>query len=128
MPKPFKSPSDTTIYSPGLRKANTTLCNEDNALINKITNFVESICISSLGNSKGEGHHRTNDGSTCTTPDSRRVVDHHRLHTDEGETSLVAEEEANKTSDQLLVQAECFKAWVEAPKCTGNKTMVFPKC
>ena len=40
----FKSLSDTTIYSPGLRK---TSCNTENdALIDKISNFVESIKIS----------------------------------------------------------------------------------
>ena len=39
--QPFlvKSPSDTTLYSPGLRKVN----NEDVTLIEKISNFVESI-------------------------------------------------------------------------------------
>ena len=39
----FKSPFDTTIYSPGLRHAS----NEDVSLIEKISNFVESIKLDS---------------------------------------------------------------------------------
>ena len=39
----FKSPFDTTIYSPGLRRAS----NEDVSLIEKISNFVESIRLDS---------------------------------------------------------------------------------
>ena len=38
-----KSPSDTTLYSPGLRKASQN----DIALIEKISNFVESIHLDS---------------------------------------------------------------------------------
>ena len=37
LPQTIKSPSDTTIYSPGLRKAN------DASLIEKKSNFVDSL-------------------------------------------------------------------------------------
>ena len=48
-PSAIKSPSDTTIYSPGLRK----MSNEDVSLIKKISQFVESIRIDSSGKGKG---------------------------------------------------------------------------
>ena len=46
----FKSPSDTTIYSPGLRKVNS----EDVSLIEKISNFVESIKLDMKRSSRGQ--------------------------------------------------------------------------
>ena len=92
-----KSPSDTTIYSPGLRKAN----NDD--LIKKTSNFVESIRID------GRKSRRTSREATPTiTRDSRRVVTPRCEETPH----------PDRVADQLLVQAERFKAKIKAPK--GN--------
>ena len=142
----FKSPSDTTIYSPGLRKAS----NEDVSLIEKISNFVESIRLD--GRSE---HHQSdrkekdvdrtepstsrtkhgNDTSTSCMKDSSyrtplqspsvRQDTRHFEYSDQRMCS--SERERRKpddrnnnddVTDQLIVQAEHFKARVEAPK--GN--------
>ena len=46
----LKSPSDTTIYSPGVRKASSGGCDTESALIGKISNFVEGIRLDSNRN------------------------------------------------------------------------------
>ena len=39
----IKSPSDTTIYTPGLQRINFAETNQNNRMLDKITNFVESV-------------------------------------------------------------------------------------
>ena len=68
-PPGFKSPSDTTIYSPGLRRAS----NEDISLIEKISNFVESIRIDER-RSRSTGKDKDRQGRSKPSRDVRRVV------------------------------------------------------
>ena len=114
----IKSPSDTTLYSPGLRRINET--NIDDCMVNKISNFVENIRIrggssrASPAEASGDrrGNHTVTAGSS--NRDSR----------DDPQREILQGERA---TDQLLLQAEKFKARVEAPKgmntCNG---MIMP--
>ena len=74
-----KSPSDTTIYSPGLRK----MSNEDISLIEKISNFVESIRLDGKNrvsrhvtrdeqNAKNAGHDNVTNLTDCEETISTR--------------------------------------------------------
>ena len=135
----FKSPSDTTIYSPGLRRVNRTPVSPlgenvtELSIIDKISNFVESIKIDSRkGLDRGD--------QECSG--DKRVFEqggnHHHQHaaTDGPSTSLhrdrayssdeqqESELQAKQVADRLLVQAEKFRAKVEAPK--GNYQMLMP--
>ena len=134
----IKSPSDMTIYTPALRKAD----NEDVKLIEKISNFVESIRLDdrrhrSGSGDKRDGHGRRNtmEGSSQSQSiereDVRQVEHAHRnrsghsrdrdtghRHSSELSKSPVQAEQGDQIADQLLVQGEKFKARIEAPK--GN--------
>ena len=96
----FKSPSDTTIYSPGLRHIN----NEEVSLMEKISNFVESIRLDTRKQPRQ---------SPAAANGARR-----RDNTDNQEPDWVV--------DQLLVQAEKFKAKIEAPKGNDFQSMLMP--
>ena len=149
----FKSPSDTTIYSPVLRK----VFNKDVSLIEKISNFVESIRIDTcrdrtrdipdipttpaikttgdktqvtLGEMLNNSSDETFASDTSTPCQDVRCVEH-------GSTSRISKSTRNnhnamdsppdgkQVADQLLVQAEKFKARVEAPK--GNyQNLIMP--
>ena len=130
----FKSPSDTTIYSPGLRKAN----NDKIALIEKISNFVENIC---LDGSRSRSNRQSSPAAATGSGDTRRVeqADRHRnvvTPTAAGSTGSPLKNKSgghfssplgdrddchpDAVTDQLLVQAEKFKAQVEAPKGRNN--------
>ena len=124
----FKSPSDTTIYSPGLKKANV-----DDNILDKISNFVENIRLDN----------RRNSTIPVSLPasDSRRVehVDRHgnlvtprmdRLTADEvasrhgvstASNTPLPSPNPERVTEQLLVQAEKFKAQIEAPKGNINR-------
>ena len=108
-PKNFKLPSDTTLYSPGLRKA--TSDQEDN-LIEKISNFVENIrlennrrSVSSGGDMRRVIEQRKNGHSTPLPPasnlahSSRQQRNVHGEHA--GDTST---QDPGHMVDQLLVQ------------------------
>ena len=130
----FKSPSDMTIYSPGLRKVNS----EDVSLIEKISNFVASIRLdgskkeqnSIVGNrSSGSGTRNMDDQTPTTsrqkspkrvsTGDMRRIE---KRTTSDANNRLRS---PGGVADNLLVQAEKFKARIEAPKGNGNLNMGF---
>ena len=64
--KVVKSPLDMTIYSPGLRK----LSNEDVSLIEKISNFVESIRL----DGKNRVSHFANDDNRPSCSGIRSAV------------------------------------------------------
>ena len=135
-----KSPSDTTIYTPALWKINQ----DDYALIEKISNFVESIRIDGKRNNSDKSYN--NDQNLITPPgtagsrrdntntndgDSRRIERSGRRERDKQNDEIrpgtsrassgASYESSNESqpdviADQLLVQAERFKAKVEAPK------------
>ena len=137
-----KSPSDTTLYSPGLRKASQN----DIALIEKISNFVESIRLDSnkaatsrtqtpvgdvrriehatTGSSGNRDHHRHELAYPSTSKqgggDHERGGD--RDHVQERQSRERDRElvDPGRITDQLLVQAERFKGKVEAPKGMVN--------
>ena len=123
-----KSPSDTTLYTPGLSRVN-----EQRGInaIEKISNFVESMRIdnsatagSAMRNKRDTTparRHNIPKSHTSRKDDaipssSRRLI--HDAH--QNEDSDNEGEEAERTADQLLIQAEKFKARVEAPKGTVN--------
>ena len=147
----FKSPSDTTIYSPGLQKisGHSSQIN-DIALIDKISNFVEGIRLDSKSADRSSTHkHRsivtppyaTGDGSDQESAvrglgpgvkkDCRHVEDHHRHKqysakqhqrdvTDDGED----DDNSDWVADRLLIQAEKFRAHIEAPKGNYNQLLM----
>ena len=110
-----KSPSDTTLYLPGLHKAN----NEDVSLIEKISNFVESIRLDSNRNAL-----RKDKGRDSCAPSTSRKGDYRRVDQQElphsGKYVADRYSDPDLVADQLIMQAEKFKARVEAPK--GNFT------
>ena len=128
-----KSP-DTMIYSPGLKKVS----NEDISLIEKISNFVESIRLdgkyghgkSGSGRSdqlqrqsRQESPHQQCAHDVRTMIQSRDVCqsgsgDRSRANSSNRREARNNNESADEITDQLLVQAEKFHARVEAPK--GN--------
>ena len=145
MPKLFKSPSDMTLYSPGLRRANS---NEIN-IIDKISNFVENIRLDTNKSNRdfqSAQHDKPGSSSGC---DTRRVEsistprttrrpsggysgspgaaignDHDHNHTPLA--SGMDPERMERATDHLLTQAEKFKARIEAPKGNNYTNMLMP--
>ena len=132
--QPVKSPSDTTLYTPGLSRG----LNHDNNAIEKISNFVESIRIDgSAKQNKGHGKPYTPDradraaASTSQKGQSRPGNGEVNMITPASSSSrrvihdaTQEENSAEKTADQLLLQAEKFKARVEAPKGIVNSMLM----
>ena len=87
-----------TIYSPGLRKLSR---GEDTAIIDKISNFVESIQLNKSSNSKATTTKSSAAGSSTLTTNG--------VERSDGDNP-------NTVADQLLIQSEKFRARVEAPK------------
>ena len=127
----IKSPSDTTLYTPALRRADASQLQNGINAIEKISNFVESIRIDS-GNTKrndrqgftpqdrinNKKHTEKQSSSSSSTAARRgRIHDAHQFDK-AGENR--EEEDAEHTADQLILQAEKFKARVEAPRGTVN--------
>ena len=111
------------IYTPGLRKAS-----EDASLIDKISNFVESIQLDSKrGNSsmwKDSPDYRRQSQSSGEPSLSQRTG-YRRQSVGEPSSSHRAApqmppRDPDRVTNQLLVQAERFKAQVEAPKGRSN--------
>ena len=127
----IKSPSDTTIYSPGLRRIS-----QDDALINKISNFVESMRIeSSCGRTSSDrsgekcsqdqplalaetpsGDHRNVENSKSGGGQSRSRDSSAGTSSPQQRHDTIEPPQPERIVNQLLVQAEKFKAKVEAPK------------
>ena len=151
-PLNFKSPSDTTIYSPGLRKVNQN----DIALIEKISDFVENIHLDSnkqdrchmsvdsneitpsrrrssvTGRSRSGSGLRSKSPKTVTRDKHRvepRIADNH-THDCESHTHALgsngSEQDASKVANQLLLQAEKFKVKIEAPKGNNFGSLLMP--
>ena len=113
----IKSPSDTTLYTPGLRKA------DDSDLIDKISDFVESMCLDAKKKNfeaslRGDTrrilytNNRHEPGGSGAAPSSSRKQESATFNPDMIDTE--------SASDHLLVQAEKFKAQIEAPKGNQN--------
>ena len=125
-----KSPSDTKIYTPALHKLN----NEDISLIEKISNFVESIRLDSrkeMNSRRDSTPNRSACGGDiryveqvdktqqsplphCSSSMSPSWAEASRLTSKRDDR----DNSQNRATEQLLLQAEKFKARVEAPK--GN--------
>ena len=116
----LKSPSDTTIYAPGLMKSPIGVSEKEIAM-NKIANFVEEMRIT---------HERTTNetaASTVTSPKQRREsvpIPEAEPSTSDGrgrdqrnfEMSDMSKEEAKELAKQIVVEAEQFKASIEKPQ------------
>ena len=96
-----KSPSDTTIYRPALFKEN----NQADDVINRISNFVENIRIQSRRVTPESQEVRSGKGEH--TPNRRQHKDKQQLSTS---TS------SRETADQIVLDAEQFKAKLQPPK------------
>ena len=133
----IKSPSDTTLYTPGLMKAcgNTRQDHDINA-IEKISNFVESIRLdgaltgnrrdtTSLTKSDVRSEGRGNNSAATrieNTPESSRRRSIHDAHQNERSEQQIKdpEKESEEETNRLLLQAEKFRARVEAPRGMVN--------
>ena len=102
-----KSPSDTTIYRPALRKESPVA--NGKTMLNRISNFVESIRNEEASTSRGQQFSRQLNDSD---------------HDNEGEQTQFAVasqiripglDEAQKRAQDAVVEAEKFKATVEQP-------------
>ena len=111
-----KSPSDTIIYSPALRKMSQDRHDSDAALIDKISDFVENI---KLDRCRHDHHQENNDGRNSRNLKSPQASTSRRNST-HAAVGNCNEDGPEVNTDNLLLQAEKFKARVEAPK--GNFT------
>ena len=106
VPLRVKSPSDTTLYAPGLTK---TPDRNKYCMINKISDFVESIRNGGSVNSRGdEERERRRSNNEETRPGTSR----------EDDQTMKAKELANK----LILEAERFKASLNPPKGTSHQS------
>ena len=110
----LKSPSDTTLYAPALRKLppNTCVTNKDE-LIDRISNFVEEIHF------EGDEQRRESGVSRRKMPDVRPT----RNQTVEERIATIRPPQAQRElmeADRLVIEAEQFNATVEAPKGNNN--------
>ena len=96
-PRGIKSPSDSTLYTPALNRANKAKQADD--LLNKITNFVEGIRMDSSCDADEQDNRPQLSNSNNETPDKFIEMERTQEHT-----------------DNLVLQAEQFKAAVSAPK------------
>ena len=93
--EPVKSPSDTTIYAPALRLNAKNDRVEQEKIIDRISDFVEEIRFESATGRTPPPQKRTPRRDDCDRQES--------------------EEEFQRPSDQLIVEAEQFKVMVEPP-------------
>ena len=110
----LKSPSDTTLYAPALRKLppNTCVTNKDE-LIDRISNFVEEIHF------EGDEQRRESGVSRRKMPDVRPA----RNQTVKERIATTRPPQAQRElmeADRLVIEAEQFNATVEAPKGNNN--------
>ena len=111
----IKSPSDTTIYTPALKKGR-----EQDNLINKISNFVESIRLESQRNSPAEQdtrnviHQNRDVEHTSDPPATPEPCTSHRspVHG----TNLEEQTRVRDRTDKLILDAEKLKANLVAPQ------------
>ena len=105
-----KSPSDTTIYAPGLTK-NTKVVDNNN--VNGIADFVERMRIDNEQRLSREGRESSSPGQQrrrSTTTSNIEVPDHR-----DNLPSTSSMDDALKQAEKLIVEAEQFKAAIEAP-------------
>ena len=100
----IKSPSDTTWYKPALKKVVET--KQSNDLLNKITNFVESI---RLETSQPEDR-------LSTSGEDRRSSRREYYDEDRNVDQIVREESAREVADRTILEAEKFKAEIAPPQ------------
>ena len=125
----IKSPSDTTIYVPALCKGPR----EINTIVDRISDFVESVCIRTRKPSTDDDQDRYRSRQRSRSParssSSRRrsrtcerSVDSKGCHSRSRDKSKPREQyedemkEADDLTDHIILEAEKFKADVVAPK------------
>ena len=102
----IKSPSDTTIYAPGLQKIQVGGNNE--RMLDKISNFVESVPMEFAD----KGGQQSRFGSPTVHAEVEEMVSHAG--------------EARKAADKMILDSERFKASVSVPR--GNANFVNSNC
>ena len=114
----IKSPSDTTIYAPGLKRVNTNNRHDNVNLIDRILNFVENVRLETTGTPR---RHVIDTGLRQQIPDVQQPQPG-----PSGETrrnfqppSFDEAAEARSHADKLILDAERFKASVNAPQGTS---------
>ena len=118
----IKSPSDTTLYTPALKRGDMTQLENGINAIEKISNFVESIRIDgNSGRSDDRDKRRTDDRLNSKrrlteTPSTSGRQHPAKQSFHDAHQKEQNEEDAERTADHLILQAEKFKARVEAPK------------
>ena len=119
-PPAIKSPSDTTIYVPGLMKRNVKNVYRDQDVINKISNFVEGIRLDSdRPRSRSQRDHASHQGSEHRSSESPVVPRSEGNRRSESGRRSPEEDEMRETREatkKIILQAEKFKADVAAPK------------
>ena len=104
-----KSPSDTTIYAPALRKVQDR---NNNKLVNDITNFVENIRIQQRASNREGVSEDTRQLSEVDEVESESSTSD-RLSKEELAVKL---EEAKEKVNQAILEAEQFKAMINDPR------------
>ena len=116
-PKQMKSPSDTTIYVPGLNRMSS--CGDNaggNIMLEKITNFVDQMRIQHDQAST----HSEGVASRVVRPSQRDLQEASTSRQDEvdDENEELPTDDANSVANKLIVEAEQFKATIERPTGT----------
>ena len=120
-----KSPSDTTLYAPGLKKCQTSerglgslgnpqfnknFDHENDQMIEKISQFVEEVCL--------ETEDKEKQMPKPVPSQQFKEGDDIRPQTSKGDGINMnnAEREARALADKLILEAKCFKGTITAPK------------
>ena len=113
----LKSPSDTTIYIPGLKKAIASDGHENINLIDRISNFVENVRLETTGTPRRQ---------VIDTGMRQQLPEVQPQPRPSGETwgnfqppTIDEAAEARSHADKLILDAERFKASVNAPQGTS---------
>ena len=104
----IKSPSDTTIYAPGLLKSPAKNTERD-IMIDKISNFVEEMWLQ-------------NEGKTGTRSRESDVSDN-VPKTGEEPNDPASTSDARALASKLVLEAEQYKANVEQPQGMSNQNV-----
>ena len=128
----IKSPSDSTLYTPAVQRM--TNVKQTDYLLNKITSFVEGIRMDEASSRRDR---RSADPPVATTvehqskdrsPEPPELIQSDYDVEPEPERAPTEFERTQEKADDLILQAEQFKATVSAPKgiYQSNQFMGFP--
>ena len=129
----LKSPSDTTIYAPGLQKVNYGKKQRNQMMLNKISNFVETVRneVDMQQPQPSTSGRQQPQPSTSRQPQQMETQAPTSYQIEGNEEMDPQVQMAREYADKLILDAERYKASLAAPRgnYTGNDILVseFPR-